>query len=294
LALSLAYELRSLFPGGAIYVSLRASTGRPKPSDGVITEMLTALGVGTPLPAPLTDRSALLRGALRSGVLVLVDDVPDAQSVRPLLPGPGRSLAVIASRPQLHELDMTWHHTLGPLTTPDGVALLREVVGSTAIDADPQAAERIVLACGGLPLALRIVATRLATTPGIPLRAVAGRLESDVGGLDEIAADDTSLRERLGQSYWNLDTTARHVLRQLGRLPGAGFSEATAVKLTGMPLPYVSRVLERLSKNNVVTSMRGPDDSPVYEIAPLMKAFARERALHGGATGKSCNTGSAY
>ena len=58
----------------------------------------------------------------------------------------------------------------------DALALLRRVIGPDRVAAEPQAARDVLRACAGLPLAIRIAASRLASRPSWSLRSFADRL----------------------------------------------------------------------------------------------------------------------
>ncbi|MEV4536598.1 hypothetical protein AB0J82_22710 [Asanoa sp. NPDC049518] len=68
---------------------------------------------------------------------------------------------------------------LPPLARGESIELLRQVAGPTRVWAEEQSADALVAACGDLPLAVRVVAARLAARPHWTLRHLAERLADE-------------------------------------------------------------------------------------------------------------------
>jgi hypothetical protein len=83
------------------------------------------------------------------------------------------------------------HLDLGPFRSTESGQLLTAIVGSQRLAAEPAATASIIDLCAGSPLALRIVAGRLAIRPNWP-----------VAHLSERLADTAHLTER--RPWWNL------------------------------------------------------------------------------------------
>lgn len=277
LALSLAHQLRQHSPDGQIYISLDSSCSRPKSLSDVLEELLIILVGPGSVPDGDPQRIALLRRTLDARRMLLVlDDVPNAEAIRPLV-WSGWSTTIITSRPRLVDLDATWHCNLQPLSPDDGASLLARAAGRPLLDEDCRAAARIVVACGGLPLGLRIVAGRLVLCPGTSLPQLADQLEEESTILDELAAGDESIRSRLSHEYMSLRAGDRRTLTALAcESPGA-FTEDQASRLTGASLPEVSRILVRLVRENLLAVVSGAADHPRFEVPKLLRAQLREQ-----------------
>ncbi|MEU4234068.1 BTAD domain-containing putative transcriptional regulator [Nonomuraea sp. NPDC026600] len=208
-------------PGGRLYASLR-----DRQPGAVLEDLLRSLGCPDgAVPAALDERVRLYRGmtAPRS-LLVVLDDATDEAQVRPLLPtGPG-SLTLVTSRSPLAGLEAARAYELGVFEPGEAVAMLAEVVGRERVDAEPEAAARIVRLCGGLPLALRIAGSRLARKPGWTLEHLAGRLGDERRRLDELSAGDLAVRGSLALGYQGLADSERRLLRRLGALSAPDFA----------------------------------------------------------------------
>ena len=69
----------------------------------------------------------------------------------------------------------------------------------------PGDAARIAQLCGGLPLALQIIAALLSENPRRPLAEMATDLEDERTRLDELSYADTAVRAAFDLSYQRLD-----------------------------------------------------------------------------------------
>jgi hypothetical protein len=77
---------------------------------------------------------------------------------------------------------------LDVLPEPDAHALLALLLGPLRLAAEPQAVAELLQVCGGLPLALRIVAARAAAHPTFGLAVLAAELQDASARLDALDA----------------------------------------------------------------------------------------------------------
>lgn len=162
---------RDAFPAGQLLVRMTRADGEPRPADEVVADVAAALGAAG-------DGRALL----------ILDDVVDADQVRPLLTlrgeagaGPGPAV-VVTSRMGLGGLIAThggWVQRLTTFTEAESYALLLTALGAERVEAEPRAAHRLAAACGHFPAALRILTARLLTRPGLRLADAADWLGDD-------------------------------------------------------------------------------------------------------------------
>ncbi|MGH3716727.1 MAG: BTAD domain-containing putative transcriptional regulator, partial [Micromonosporaceae bacterium] len=208
------------YPDGQLYADLRGSHARPVDPYQVAGRFLRALGVaGAAVPDDPEERIAMYRSHLAGGrMLVVLDDAADEQQVRPLLPGSPRCAAVITSRRQLAALMGAARFPVPQLVREDALALLARIAGPQRVAAEPDAAAELVQLCGALPLAVSIVAARLATHPQWRLDRLTARLAAERGRLDELVIGDLDVRASIALSYQGLPADARRLLRRLGGL----------------------------------------------------------------------------
>lgn len=281
LAVRWAHTVVHRFPDGQLYVDLGghdpATALRPAQA---LAQVLASLGVPAGrVPADTAARSALLRTLLSERRMLLVlDNAAGADQVLPLVPPNAASLLLITSRGRPTALAM--HHAVQavPLDALDrhaAVALLGQVLGRARVDREPAAAAELAELCGGLPLALRIAAAKLAARPGRTLAALAAELVHD-DRLDELSVpgDSRSVRTVFGSAYRALPAPAARLFRLLGLHPGATFTGHLAAAAADLPLPAARRVLAELVSAHLVAEV-APDR---YRCHDLLRLYARECA----------------
>ncbi|XVU21563.1 AfsR/SARP family transcriptional regulator [Actinoplanes sp. CA-054009] len=284
LAVHLAHEVAARYPDGQLFADLRGfdpGGAAADPADA-LRGFLQAFGITAgEVPRTLDGMVALYRSLLADRrVLVVVDNARDAEQVRPLLPGSRGCLTVVTSRTMLPGLIVTnaAHPVpLRPLSDEESRDLLAQRVGPERVAAEPEAAAAIVRRCGGLPLALAVVAARMVTDPGAGLREAVAELDAAQGGLDAFSALEavTDVRAVFSWSYHALGGDAARLLRLLGGARiGPDIGLAAAASLAGVPVRDVRPLLAGLVQANLV-SRSGPDR---YTLHDLIAAFAAELA----------------
>ena len=170
--------------------------------------------------------AAVPRSALPGrGGLLLLDDVVTEDHVRAVLGSAGDRLVLITSRGDLPGLRHATRFAVDALSECEAVAVLREVVGSERVDADPDGARDLVRLCGGLPLAVRVAANRLASRPRWPVRHLVDRLRDRTRRWEVLDAADDRLSTAVESAYRRLDDDSARALLALGR--GARPARAT-------------------------------------------------------------------
>lgn len=179
LAAHVAHQLAARYPGGQLYADLSHTT-----AFDVLGRFLRALGVApSDVPADADERTATYRTLLASRrVLVLLDDAASAQQIQPLLPGYPGSTLLITSRRSLAALRDAARHVVPALDERDAATMLLDAAGSE----DAASASL----CGRLPLALSVVAGRLAAGSDPIIARLRDRLVGQRALLDELTAGD--------------------------------------------------------------------------------------------------------
>jgi DNA-binding SARP family transcriptional activator len=282
LAVHWARRVRDRFPDGQLYVDFCGyGPGPALTAANALDGMLRSLGVPADrVPAEVAERSAMLRGELAGRrVLVLLDNVADAASVRPLLPG-SASVVLVTSRNHLSGLAVREGAVqlgVGELPDSDATALLAEALGATRVAAEPAATAELVALCGRLPLALRIVAERAGRHPDSPVQGIADDLRARTRRLDGLADDSDSLsdlRSVFEWSYRALPAAQATTFRHLGLHPGAEIDAAAVDVLLGSPGTARGQ-LDHLVTRHLVE----PANDDRYRLHDLLREYAVER-LH--------------
>ncbi|MFI8927454.1 BTAD domain-containing putative transcriptional regulator [Streptomyces sp. NPDC053474] len=259
LAVHWAHRERAAFPGGLLYADLRgfSDTGDLDHLE-VLREFLLALGVGPRrIPESAGGASALYRSlAADRQLLVVLDNARDSAQVRELLPGGARCVTVVTSRYRLRGLiasDAARPVPVDVLEPDDGTALLAAVLGEERVRAEAVAARRLAELCGGLPLALRVAAARLADQPDWSLGAMSAELSDESRRLSLLDVEDTGVRAALRLTVRRLPADVAHHFAHLGRHPGTHVDRFTAAALAGTDPQAAEAALERLAAAHLVT-----------------------------------------
>ncbi|MFE4972012.1 BTAD domain-containing putative transcriptional regulator [Kitasatospora sp. NPDC056651] len=282
LAVDWAHRVRDRFPDGQLYADLHGySVDAPLAPHTVLARFLRALGVpGDRIPTTPDEAAALYRSLLAGRrLLVVLDNARDAEQVRPLLPGAPDCRTVVTSRTRLDGLTVrngARPLVLDVLPAPQAVELLARLLGEHRVRAEPRAAAELADACGRLPLALAITASRLAAVPDRSLAEHSAELLDTDHRLSalQIEGDATStVRAAFDLSYRSLPAEARTLLRLLTLLPAVGIGADAAAALAGAPAAAVRPVLDRLATAHLLTV----DEPGHYRLNDLLRLYAAER-----------------
>ncbi|MFC8518561.1 BTAD domain-containing putative transcriptional regulator [Streptomyces sp. NPDC057257] len=283
LALHAAHHLRERFTDGQLYLNLHGATPgmTPLTPTHALTALLRDLGTDPrDIPEHPDAASALLRSLLApTRTLLLLDGAATAAQVRPLLPaGPGCAV-IVTSRSPLTALDGARRFPLTPLSAEESATLLRSLSGRHADDLD--AAHPLVELTGRLPLALRIVAARLAARHALTPDVLARQLTATEGRLHHLEYDDLSVRRSLAVAHDALaasdrpaDRDAALLLRGVGTLDLPTYGAPLLARLTGTHPHRAEAALDRL----VDVALLEETTYGRYTPHDLVRDFARELA----------------
>ncbi|MDG4825046.1 tetratricopeptide repeat protein [Asanoa sp. WMMD1127] len=279
LAVHTAHRLASRFPDGQLYAALRDADGRPADPADVLANLLRALGDhGSALPAGADARAGLFRARLAGRrVLLVLDDACGHRQVIPFAP-PAGSAVLVTSRLPLTALPGATVVDLRPLDTPSALTLLGSVAGPERVRAEGRAAAELVEMCGGLPLAVRIAAARLAARPHWTIEALGEQLADERRRLDELRHVDLAVRPGLQLAFEALSPPAARGLALLGALRVPTFPGWPLAALLDVSPADGDRVLNELLDAHLLDSL-GPDAAGQqrYGFHQLTRIFARER-----------------
>ncbi|MEV6506747.1 BTAD domain-containing putative transcriptional regulator [Streptomyces sp. NPDC051642] len=275
LAVHWAHAASECFPDGQFYLDLRGFDAQDAPvaATEALRAFLVASGIAPEcVPAGVEEQSALFRSLLADKrVLIVLDNVRDAEQVRPLLPGAAGCGVVVTSRTYLADLvvrDGAVPLGLAALPAEDARMLLARRLGSARVAGEPDAVAEIVNRCAGLPLALAIVAADAAASPAFPLAEIARRLAGADSGLQPF--DAGGLTAVFSWSYRLLDGPAAELFRYLALAPGPDASLPTLACLLGLPWQEVRGAVDELLRNRLLTE-HSPDR---FTVHPLVRRYA--------------------
>jgi DNA-binding SARP family transcriptional activator len=284
LAVHAAHRVRGSFPDGQLYVDLLGATAHPLAAADVLARFLRDLGVdGRQIPLDEDERAARYRTGLAGRrVLVVLDNAGDAAQVRPLLPGTASCAVLVTTRSRMPDLASTRLVDLDVLDDDEALTLFTRIVGGERAAAEPEATAGLLLACAGLPLAIRICAARLASRSGWTIGDLANRLRDTGRRLDEMRVGDQAVRASFQVSFTSLPARAQpdgidpaRAFCLLGLWQGSSISAPAAAALFGTPEYLAAAALEVLVDMHLLES-KGPDR---YQFHDLLRVYASERSV---------------
>ncbi|WP_405677725.1 NB-ARC domain-containing protein [Streptomyces sp. NBC_01511] len=262
LARHLAHHVRDSFPAGLFLVRMVGPDGTARRPDDAAAEV-----------------AAALRDQVRGErALLVLDDVVDADQVRPLLPAGADGAAIVTSRRGLAGLVAThggWVLRLSTFAEEESYALLLAVLGAERVEAEPEAARRLAAACGHHPLALRIMSARLLTRPALRLAdSVSWLAEDPLARLSLADSPELSVHRVLGGALDRLDPRlADAFLKVAAQIPDH-FTAEDSVRVLGMSPFEADDVLDRLADAGLLEE--GPPGP--YRVHELLRVYARRTA----------------
>lgn len=286
LAVHVAHAAREAFPDGQLYVDLQGTDPRPAEPEAVLGSFLRALGIpDASLPESLADRAALYRTTLDGRrVLALLDNAYDAAQIRQLLPGTPGCAALVTSRVRMVDLAGAHLVDLDVMSPEEALQLFTRIVGTERVSSERQAALDVVAACGFLPLAIRIAASRLAARRTWTVSVLAHKLADQRRRLDELRAGDLAVKATFALGYGHLSPDQARAFRLLSLAEGPDISLHAAAAVLDLDPYEAEELLEALVDISLIESA-----APArYRFHDLLRLYARECAERDETTGAGC------
>lgn len=280
LCLHAAHLLRGRFPGGAIQLNLRGHDPHQRPMEPgeALLALLGLLGARTDQLQRLDSLDACLglwrRRTADQPVLLLLDDVQDADQVVPLLPAARGSAVLITSRARLADLSEAHTRSLDVMPAADAGALFARLTGENRVD-EPRRLREITGLCGELPLAVVVAAGHLRSRPAWRLVDLAQQLAYARAQHDERDRLPRPVRTAFDFSYRDLDEGQRRLFRRLGLHPGARLGLHVAAALGGISAAQADRTLDVLVSHHLL-------EEPTrhrYRMHDLLRDYAVQRVF---------------
>ncbi|MGN5634716.1 AfsR/SARP family transcriptional regulator [Streptomyces sp. AC154] len=277
LAVAAAHELGDVFPDGRVFVELDGQNGVASPA-GALAALLRQLGVSGRLPSQVDELRPLF-DALTEGrrLLLILDGCGDPAGVRALLPRTAGSTALITGRRIPPELTGRVLE-VDPLAPDSAQELFSAAAGSRVVRRGADSAVREVAElCGGLPLALRAAAARLASRPHWGPEMLAARLRDEEHRLAELTASAPGFHDRLRSSYEEVGPELRRAIRLLGLLPAGSFGPREAAVVLGEDEAKTGDLLRELVAARLLLRVtEGPTRATHHRLHELWRLLALE------------------
>ncbi|WP_198681091.1 NB-ARC domain-containing protein [Lentzea terrae] len=268
------------YPGGQLYVdyaAIRTESGTPV-SDA-LAECLCALGVARAhIPPTLSARTNLFRMKTASApVLVVLDDVTEPAQVPPFVPSANGSSVIATSTARLTELalDGAYFLRVEPLTETCGTALLQKICGDQRIPPDCDGARRLVQVSAGLPVALRVIGARLASSAAMTATALADELTDESTRLARLSLRGVpTVSDVFDNAYRSLSPDAALLYRLLGASPVRTCSLDTAAAILDLSPDLARHLVDVLREASLLDEAPGGG----FVFHDLVRLHARERS----------------
>ncbi|MFF0502159.1 NB-ARC domain-containing protein [Streptomyces fimicarius] len=272
---------RKRFPDGQIYVdfaNLRGGTAGADVSEAARC-CLRSLGIDDAyIPATLAERIQRLRSrSAGRRLLVFLDNVSQPGQAAALLPKGKGSFLVVAGGSGVGELaaDGAKLMAVEPLDRDSALEVLADRCGAERVAADPASAERLVELCDGLPVALHVVAARLAAKPRLTLAALAAELTEEPRRLAGMSlGKERSVAAAFDLAYRELDPEPARLYRLMGWHPGATFDAGVAAAAADLDPGRTADALDALTRASLLEEAPGGR----FRFHDLVRLHAGERA----------------
>lgn len=278
LATRAAHLLADRFPDGRYTVALDAHTPGRTPADpaDVLATLLTDSGVDPRfLPETMEGRRNLwLDRSSGRRMLLVLDDARDHAQVEPLLPAGEECLTLITSRRRLVALDGAVPLPLDVLDPDDAAGLFTTLARRTPADAEQPAVAEIVRLCGCLPLAIVLLAGRLAHHPAWTIPGLAVEFAAAEDRLGELDTGQRAVRVAFTMSYRDLPPERQRLFRCLGMHPGPDADAHAVAAFADIPVAAARAGLESLYTDHLVEEVQPGR----YRMHDLLRLYARALA----------------
>lgn len=273
LAAHLAYRLRPHFADGVLW----ARVGRSDPMS-ILSAFARAFGCDVSHYPDLGSRSQVVREILaEKRVLIVLDNIQESEEIRPLLPPSlGAGAVLITTRRQDLAVTSGGHRlTLRPFdkTAADAVELFARILGEERARREIRALRCIANLVGYLPLALAIVASRMAYEPGWSAPLFLKQLQHEKKRLDLLTYENQSVRLSVAQSYDLLPPEEQRIFAAFALFSGENLNPQAIAHVVEQPLEVVQTALRKLHNLSLIQVGQGQR----YRLHPLLHDYAREQ-----------------
>lgn len=259
LAIHATHLASTSFPGGQLYYDFRSKVTAYESPMAVMAMFLRALGVSREsIPRGRVERLALYRSLIAaSQVQLLLDNAVTVEQVEDLLPAYPTSMATVTGRPRLDRLDATLSVELKALPSADAANLLKRLIDPVRQEAlSVSEAEAIAQICGGVPTAIRVVASYLRSNHATSVEVVTSDLKDYKKRHALLRRSVPEITASLQLSYDTLDASARQVLHNVTELGLSQIPVWLVAGAMGADLADVTQSLNALCDANFAERRR--------------------------------------
>ncbi|MEM7112524.1 MAG: NB-ARC domain-containing protein [Chloroflexota bacterium] len=268
-AAQLAYQLREHFADGVLWARLDSSD-----TMAILATFAQAYQQDVSQYHDVASRSRVVRNLLTNKqTLIVLDNAQTSEQIEPLLPPTGRCRVIVTTRQQnLAILAGAKRLEIRPFSPNQTTALtlFTQILGEARVQQSADLLNQIAADLGYLPLALVIVASRLAYESGWQIGQFQQRLRRVSQRLRTLQYETQSVRRSFQLSYDLLDDDTQKLFAALGRLARQSFSSEVVAAVAGVERDVAEDGLRRLHS---LSLLEGGENGR-YQLHPLLHDFA--------------------
>ncbi|MCP4424205.1 MAG: tetratricopeptide repeat protein [Chloroflexi bacterium] len=272
LAAHVAYEMRGFFTDGVLWASVDGSDTMT-----LLKLLADAYGQDVSHYVDLHSRSQAVRGILaHKRALLIIDNVENSQQVQPLLPPNGPCAVLITTRhTNLRVARGSPLFRIRPFNRQARYSadLFTKILGTKTVTAEKKALTEIADLLGHLPMALAIIAGRIAYEPHATVRRYLAWLKQEKARLDALKHENQSVQASFNASYTALSEQQQQFFAALGSFAGEGFSLEAAATINQVSELEGHENLVQLYNLSLVQASRNER----YQLHPLLREYARAK-----------------
>ncbi|MFD8382987.1 BTAD domain-containing putative transcriptional regulator [Streptomyces sp. NPDC059679] len=278
LAVHAAHLARESFPDGLLYIDGSAFPRTEEGLRGVLGRLLHGLGVPEEeQPGSWALRQDVYRSLVATRrVLVLIDNVTEADDLRAIIPTGGGSAVCVTTQVSHLAVDGAVRVPLDVLGADESRALLSSGLCPGRFEGQGRWLDEVLAVCGGLPAALRAVGNVLAARPHWSLEQVAAALTGARNPASRLSLPGRSLADAFDAACGRLTEDSRRALSALAALDVERLTPGTAGPLLGCSGTVAAALLDELTDRNLLRPV--PAARPqewAYAMHALLRAHLR-------------------
>lgn len=272
LAARLAYEVRDFFTDGILWARVDTSE-----TMSLLKLLADAYDTDVSEYTDLYSRSQAVRTILATKkALLVLDNVESSQQVEHLLPPTGPCAVLLTTRhTNLHIARGCPRVHLMPFPQEENTSqdLFAKILGQSVSSAERETLAEIADLLGHYPMALAIIAGRLANEPHATAARCLAELKAEKGRLAALTHEDQSVQASFNTSFTALSPQEQYLFSALGVFGGEDFSLEAVTAVAGLPVNESRTRLIQLYNLSLVQAGRNRR----YQLHPLLREYARAK-----------------
>jgi DNA-binding SARP family transcriptional activator/tetratricopeptide (TPR) repeat protein len=281
LAVHWAHSARHRFPDGDFFVNLNGFSDGPSiAASTVVDDFLAALGHPPDSTMPQQSKELLLSRRLANRrTLVILDNAKDTEHIKELVTLLSSSLVIVTSRHRLTTLTAATNARrvqVEPMTATEATTLLSARLGPHQ-HIDDHDRTRLAQLCGGLPLAISVLAEHVLTRPATQHSEFAERLDRQelLTGAGEDDGGLANAQMLFSSSYETLAAPEQRLFRLLSLHPGPDIGVDVACAYDSRTRVETERSLDILVGAHLIEQLEA---HARYRFHDLLREFAAQCA----------------